>query len=65
MRPSELLTQRGERGRGPRGLAPGSEVLGVGRKGREEEENGGRELRWEESGGELAGGSVAREGPLG
>lgn len=34
-------------------MAPGSEVLGVGRKGGEEEENGGRELRWEESGGEL------------
>lgn len=45
-------------------MAPGSEVLGVGRKGGEEEENGGRELRWEESGGELVRGSGAREGPL-
>jgi hypothetical protein len=43
---------------------PGSEVLGVGRKGGEEEENGGRELSWEESGGELAGGSGALEDPL-
>lgn len=55
MRLSELLTRgAGERGRGPRRLAPGSEVLGVGRKGgEEEEENGGREVCWEESRGEL------------
>lgn len=32
------------RGRGPSGLAPGSEVPGVERKGGEEAENGGREL---------------------
>lgn len=54
---SELLTrcERGgeRRGRGPGGLAPGSEVLGIERKGGGEEENGGRELCWEESGGEL------------
>lgn len=43
---------------------PESEGLAVGRKGEVEEENGGRELRWEESGGELAGGSGAWVGPL-
>lgn len=41
------------RGRGPSGSAPRSEVKGVERKGGAEEENGGRELRWEESGDEL------------